>query len=81
MLSKQRRQPRERSVSGLLAARQCDRWDSGMPHREPQPERHGEANEICGAPNSEDVEDILRAKAMLEGTAWKSKLSLFQFRV
>lgn len=30
-----------------------------MPHREPQPQRHGEANEICGTPNSEDVEDIL----------------------
>ena len=57
-------------------------WDSGMPHREPQPQRHGEANEICGTPNSEDVEDILRAKTMREGDILHAYcLSLFQFRV
>ena len=34
-------------------------WGSGMSHREPEPEGHREADDICRTPHAEDVEYVL----------------------
>lgn len=40
-----------------------------MPHRQSQPEGHGEADQVGWAPDTEDVVDVLRAGETM-GFSW-----------
>ena len=49
------------SLVGAACEGQVGRPHEGhhVAHRQPQPERHGKADEVCRAPDAEDVVDIL----------------------